>query len=349
VQTDAAKIGEGASFTVTKRHDFVRGGKSSLIVMKDSKLKFDRAGKPSDLSVFASILTEIEILSHKPLFEHKNIVKLLDVRWDHPSMYKEPLGPTLYLEYANMGTLSSYFRWYPAECADATLVSRLLLDICRGLRALHACRITHGDLKPTNVLVFKDTVGTLAAKISDFGCSLIQRDDSDEMVELTGFSPPWDAPEAGTKIRASLLHKTDIYSYGLLYWWARLGGRFPFGLGDSPEAMTTDDSSVQVVKDLQMKKVKDLGPMMHESLLTSADQLADSDTSLDEFEVTLIASATLSVNPEDRDLDIVSQALLQWVICLLLATPISQYYATDADSGNKIYGAKVARLRVGIA
>jgi hypothetical protein len=97
---DASKIGEGAFFTVTKWHEYAPPGgpdKAKLIVMKYTKLKFDRAGKPSDSSVFAAILAEVEILSHEPLFHHKNIATLLDIRWDYPSIYKEFLGPTLYL------------------------------------------------------------------------------------------------------------------------------------------------------------------------------------------------------------------------------------------------------------
>ncbi|KAK3319513.1 hypothetical protein B0T19DRAFT_268611 [Cercophora scortea] len=320
MQIDAAKIGEGASFIVTKRHEFVRpgsgGGKAKLVVMKDTKLKFDRAGKPSDPSVLAAILSEVEILSHKPLFDHPNIITLLDVRWDHPSMYKEPLGPTLYLEYANMGTLASYFRWYPAECAgESVVVTRLLLDVCRGLQALHACGITHGDVKPNNVLVFRETdsEGAVTAKISDFGCSVIRRhgsDDSDsaDMVELSGFSPPWDAPEAaGGRMRAALLHKTDIYSFGLVYWWARRGGKFPL-LASPTES---EDTESPAVENLRQKKAEDLGPMMHESLIASPHPTGGAAAAPNEFEVTLVASATLTVDPEQRDLDVVAEALQQ--------------------------------------
>lgn len=303
LQMKAAQIGSGASFTVTKRHTFENPPK--VVVMKDTNLKFDRIGRPNDGAVFVSVATEIEILGHKSLYDHANIVTLLDVRWDHPSMYKQAHGPTLYLEYANMGTLSHYFEWHPTQASNMSRTSNILFDVCLGLQALHRYGITHGDLKPSNVLIFEE-LGAVTAKLSDFGCSVIQRRTSGPTSELTGFSPPWDAPEAGEVVPSDVLHKSDIYSFGLMYWWCRLWG----AQGSKP--MTGGEGAFisGTTADLKaLKKAEDLGPMMHGSILAAMRNSGC--YGLDELELSLVASATLNLRPEERSLETVLEAMQQ--------------------------------------
>ena len=49
------------------------------------------------------------------------------------------------------------------------------LQICKGIFELHRLGILHGDIKPSNILLFDDGNGTLYPKICDFGISVVLR------------------------------------------------------------------------------------------------------------------------------------------------------------------------------
>lgn len=107
---------------------------------------------------------EVEALSHPPLRDHKNIVELLG--WGFcldvaESTKASPLQvPLLVLERADMN-LFEILQQQPnitstQECyLDERDLCHLLKDVGRGLHALHDAGLSHGDLKPQNVLVFK--------------------------------------------------------------------------------------------------------------------------------------------------------------------------------------------------
>jgi serine/threonine protein kinase len=89
--------------------------------------------------------------------------------------------------------------------------------------------ITHGDVKGDNVLIFylgledRETKGMerwFMAKITDFGCAHLN---DGKPARLPGCTHIWAAPEAQNLIAADFIHKTDIYSYGLLVFSVILG------------------------------------------------------------------------------------------------------------------------------
>ena len=85
------------------------------------------------------------------------------------------LNMRIVMEYCEYGTLCDYLRppknsnfepmnnILPLNIArgngmDLTLCAEMTaLDIARGLRLLHKCRMVHGDLKPQNILIAADT------------------------------------------------------------------------------------------------------------------------------------------------------------------------------------------------
>lgn len=81
--------------------------------------------------------------------------------------------------------------------------------------------VVHGDIKPSNILVFRDDDGKYYPKLSDFGYST-QAPYTDSFVKLA-ISRPWNAPEYhGREFSFSDGKKTDIYSFGLLCLWVLL-------------------------------------------------------------------------------------------------------------------------------
>lgn len=77
--------------------------------------------------------------------------------------------------------------------------------------------IIHGDIKPDNVLIFKDEGGSYTAKVIDFGYStrFVSEDDSIAMPR----SEPWCAPEHTSAATPAQARKMDMFSYAMLCFW----------------------------------------------------------------------------------------------------------------------------------
>lgn len=284
---------------------------------------------------------------HVSLFrQSSNIVKLLDVRWDRPCDGSTQYGPTLYLEYANLGTLYQFCASDHPLARERRTERTILLDVCQGLEACHISGITHGDVKPSNILVFLDN-DRINAKISDFGCAILTSQSSDPKTILRGFSPPWDAPEAGTAISSEHLYKTDIYSYGLLYYWYRTDCQGLFGL-ESTEANAFDlvrDRSSRLDTLKTLKRSKDLRPLIIAAIMSKAS--GNHETLSLKEEASMILNATVTRDFSVRNLESVRQCLkrygnsIQLYIYLLAIRALRM--PLDTSSENRSFAASLNR------
>ena len=102
--------------------------------------------------------------------------------------------------------------------------------------------VVHGDVKPQNVLVFKDAItGGITVKVADFGYSTLTVGESGKV--FLPKSRPWDAPEHHFgEFKAQEAKKTDVYSFGVLCLWFLFGDR----LSDTPQ--TTTDGTAGLVE-----------------------------------------------------------------------------------------------------
>lgn len=169
---------------------------------------------------------DIMTLCKEPFRTHPNIVKLLawglcldtleDPKGDAPRI------PLLVLERAN-GNLGEYLQneidYESDHRAFATEQCKLCLDIGRGLEAIHKMNMTHGDLKPSNILIFQSSSSRYGAtaKLCDFGTAIEEKKGEDIFTDYSG-THGWIPPESGDALRSSSLVLCDVFAYGLVVW-----------------------------------------------------------------------------------------------------------------------------------
>jgi len=142
--------------------------------------------------------------------------------------------------------------------------------------------VIHGDIKPQNVLVFKDATSKTIVKVADFGYSTLTA--CEEAKVLLPKSRPWNAPEHHFgEFKVSEAKKTDVYSFGILCFWVLFG----YNLSHIPSHNTKSMAEV-------ISFEASTGPR------TSLEQLKDADN-LQHYASQLIDSISLPrLNAEHR-------------------------------------------------
>ncbi|KAI9774620.1 MAG: hypothetical protein M1840_002869 [Geoglossum simile] len=172
---------------------------------------------------------EVQVMAHKPLCDHRNIVHLLGVAFEDrytKLLQMEVFEPILVVPFAAMD-LERFCSSLTTGTAGYDELANLMSDIADGLHALHMYGIVHADMKPANVLLFQDDVSTpgrYVAKLSDFGFC------GSEEHELPpgGHTLIWAAPECYDESLRNYRNQPfrDIYSFGLVCAYIALEGRW---------------------------------------------------------------------------------------------------------------------------
>ncbi|KAK0670324.1 hypothetical protein QBC41DRAFT_372665 [Cercophora samala] len=164
------------------------------------------------------IRLEVEALTKPALRNHPNIARLLS--WSLTYSIHRPIALVMELAYGDLEQTLS-------RPTPTWLRYMLCSDIANGLDAIHSCKLVHGDLKPSNILVFGRRKRLVAA-LADFGLSAEHSLKDQSGVRLGG-TPGWQAPEVveGRLLRAEQLYKADNFSFGLVLWYAMLMERSP--------------------------------------------------------------------------------------------------------------------------
>ena len=96
---------------------------------------------------------------------------------------------------------------------------QICLDFGEGLGALHAEGISHGDLKPVSVLIFRQDVQhehqqRYIAKLCDFGSNRSDIEGDKKVISYAG-TRGWRTPEApeDSKLLSGALKRCDVYAF----------------------------------------------------------------------------------------------------------------------------------------
>ena len=129
---------------------------------------------------------------------HPNVVQIF-------SFGQEKGQPYLVMELVNGGRLDQLIN--TNQPLDETKALALALDVAQGLQAAQAKGLTHGDIKPANILF--DRAGL--AKVVDFGLASFIHQQKTVSKEIWG-TPFYLAPEKARRQKAD--HRADLYSLG---------------------------------------------------------------------------------------------------------------------------------------
>jgi serine/threonine protein kinase len=202
------RLGSGGFATVWLAHDEQLDAEVAIKVLADNW--------GHDDSVRQRFLEEGRFLRR---VESEHVVQVHDVG------ELEDGRPFLVLTYADRGTLADRLKDKPLPLPEAVDV---VVQVGRGLQALHRRGLLHRDVKPANVL-FRSTDDGERAVLSDLG--LGKSLDEISRITMPGGTPSYVAPEQALGER--LDQRADQYSLGAVAY-AALTGRSPHqvdGLG----------------------------------------------------------------------------------------------------------------------
>lgn len=207
-------IGSGAYGTVYKARDLVNEGQSVAIKKVNVALYDD--GVP------ATLIREIALLRQLEMYEHPNVVRLLDICYAKRLEKEKQLILYLVFEYIEQD-LFEYLDKCPAPGLGPDRIKDIMYQILNGVDFLHSNRIVHRDLKPQNILI----TNSGRVKLADFGLARIYEDS--RVLTSVVVTLWYRAPEV--LLGASYASWVDIWSCGCIF--AELHRRKPFLRGAS--------------------------------------------------------------------------------------------------------------------
>lgn len=180
--------------------------------------------------------TEIRLLSKRSLRTHPNVVRLLGWALCLDSLEDPALSipqlPLLILERAEFD-LRSFLSGSNYNETTYQDLCQICLGVGRGLEALHVENLTHGDIKPANVLIHDQWISGSNPQVTpcrwlpmlcDFGLAVGLKDDGDhshfKRYRGTG---GWRPPECYLDSPPASLELCDVFAYGLVSWCIFIG------------------------------------------------------------------------------------------------------------------------------
>lgn len=208
-------VHEGAETALYRGHRQENGAR---VVVKVTRDEYPSWRALSRLRMEHALLSELQGLPGIPRVEELvSEGRLL-------GLVLEDLGPT------NLG------QWIAARGhLDPTTAIAIAIPVAKTLSALHARRIVHKDVKPSNIMIDEST---LEPHLIDFGIATRLGRETQEAAIAAGLQGTlaYMAPEQTGRMNRPLDFRSDLYSLGVTLY-EMLTGTLPFSTTDVDEAI----------------------------------------------------------------------------------------------------------------
>ncbi|KAG8527747.1 uncharacterized protein KY384_007901 [Bacidia gigantensis] len=211
-QSARQELGIGATSMVNEAFADLHTSFAFKRVQEEARLE------SSEEDIYRVLTNEIMVQSYPPIREHQHISQLQGLCWDIETDGK--VWPVLLFEKSHLGDLYNFLKTDLGKELSVDERLKICENIGEAISEMHSYNVIHGDLKPENVLVYKDRTDMYHVKVIDFGYSTRYTEDTPSV--QVPKSEPWNAPEHDRPKRMwkpSEAKKLDYFSFGFLCLW----------------------------------------------------------------------------------------------------------------------------------
>lgn len=275
-------IGELIDRRFLVREHLGRGGMGAVVLADDVQL-----GRAVAIKLLTPDLARTETLRRRFLDEaramggvrHENVAQI----YSYGTYEKEPY---IVMEYVPGQTVADYILRQRTNGVGLTMDEAvgIVEQVSRGLTAIHAVGIIHGDIKPSNILIGPG----FRAVVVDFGL-MRWLGDAEDMSVVVG-TPAYIPPEVvrADSLDLRLTPAADVYALGVTAY-EMLAGRLPF------QVTTVDELFDVHLRGARAPRLTDLRPDLPAAFDEVFDRVLSGDLqaryrSADDFRRALVAA-----------------------------------------------------------
>jgi hypothetical protein len=200
---------------------------------------------------WALLTREVEKLA--VLDASRDVVRLLDVGWDHDPPY-------FVMEYLEEGSVANRIVNGPLPVKEAVGIAK---SVARALIHAHGAGILHCDIKPANVLLDRGQ----QARLADFGQSRLATEHSPSLGTLFYMAPEQAILEGVPDVR------WDVYALGVLLY-QMITGQVPYRTPEADRKLAESQGLTERLETYRQLITQSPVPTSHRSRLGVDDALA---------------------------------------------------------------------------
>lgn len=193
------------------------------MALKESVLRASSKDVKDFKKQLQNVEAKLQSLKDTTAFQHRHVVELLDFRVEsipaQGSSTTTSWKVSLLTPLADKGSLEELLEL--AGQLDIGKVRSWTRDLLDALSFLHNKNISHQDVHPGNVLLFRDAGGQIIPKLSDMSYQRELHNIAAQKRALPGItsakSAYWLPPEIAPASRPQYTVKTDIWDFGIVF------------------------------------------------------------------------------------------------------------------------------------